>query len=65
MYFRQRGAAYFNLGQLEAAVADFTAAIERNPKESSLYEFRGKALQALGKHTEAEADFEKAELLSP
>jgi Tfp pilus assembly protein PilF len=64
MYHRQRGAAYFNLKQFELAVADFTAAIEREPREPSYYQFRAKAYQSLGKQRKADADFEQARRLA-
>lgn len=64
IYYRQRGAAYFNLKNFESALADFSSAIEREPKEPTFFQFRGECYKALGKQKEADADFEQARLLA-
>lgn len=64
IYYRQRGAAYFNLKNFESALGDFSAAIEREPKEPTYFQFRGECYKALGKQKQADADFEQARLLA-
>jgi serine/threonine protein kinase len=64
IYYRQRGAAYFNLKNFESALGDFSSAIEREPKETTFFQFRGECYKALGKQKEADADFEQARLLA-
>jgi tetratricopeptide (TPR) repeat protein len=58
-----RGEAYLELKKYPEAVADFTKAIELDPKNVIAYDNRGKAYKALGKTKEAEEDFAKAKAL--
>jgi tetratricopeptide (TPR) repeat protein len=55
-----RGFAYLNLGQYEAAAADFTREIDLNPTAATPYVNRGIASLFLWKDAEADADFKKA-----
>lgn len=64
IYYRERGAMYFNLKQFDSALADMTAAIERNPNDGSYFVIRSHCFRALGRGQEAQADLEKAKLLT-
>ncbi len=57
-YF-SRGKAYYQLGKYENAIDDYTKAIKIMPNYADIYNKRGLAYQAIGKSTEAEADFQK------
>ena len=65
--FYNRGTSYFNQNKYDddvnLAIADFTKAIEINPKFADAFYNRGLAYKAIGKTTEADADFETAEEL--
>ena len=61
--FFNTGVTYENLGYLDYAVNAYTEAIRLNPQDPLSYQYRGDAYQALGKSTEAEADFAKAKEL--
>lgn len=58
-----RGCAYGNLGDLDAAVADFNAAIDINSDEPIYYRERAEAYRRKGQHDLAQADERKAEEL--
>jgi tetratricopeptide (TPR) repeat protein len=62
--FPQRGDAYYELGDYEKAIADYTEAIHLDPKYVESYKGRGNAYQALGKQSEAEVDFQKYKEIS-
>src|ERR1035437_8932077 len=51
--------------QYDAAVAEFTKAIQADPKDAKNYSNRGTALRALGKLPEALADCSKAIEIAP
>lgn len=55
-----RGCAYGNLGDLDAAIADFTRAIQLSPKQAIPYLERSKAYHRKGMKETAEADYAKA-----
>ena len=55
-----RGAAKAALGDYDKAIADFDAAIRRNPETAINYLDRGLAKEALGEKDAAKADFEEA-----
>ena len=61
--FDDRGSIRFSLKQYEQAVSDFTRAIELAPDQHEFYVHRGHALKALGRNTEADADYERARRL--
>jgi Flp pilus assembly protein TadD len=48
------------MGDYEKAAADFSAAIERNPKRARYYSHRGLNLYRLGQVDEAQKDFDQA-----
>jgi tetratricopeptide (TPR) repeat protein len=64
--YRDRGEAQMvAAGNLDAAIADFTAAIEYEPEDANSYGSRGLALLKKGDAAGARADFEKAASLDP
>ena len=58
-----RGNTFLSIKKYEEAIADYTKAIELDPKDADAYYNRGGAYKALGKTKEAEADFAKAKEL--
>jgi serine/threonine protein kinase/Flp pilus assembly protein TadD len=60
-----RGLANFFLGRLEEAIADFTRAIELNPRDWAGYNNRGAVYDRLHRYEEGLADMEKAVELNP
>lgn len=58
--YHTRGAAKAALGDYDKAIADFDAAIRRNPETAINYLDRGLAKEALGEKDAAKADFEEA-----
>lgn len=60
-----RGNAYFNLGNYEQAIADYTAAIRLREDYAEAYYWRGMAYRKLGKKEEAVGDFVQYIDLSP
>jgi tetratricopeptide (TPR) repeat protein len=60
-----RGADLAAKGQYDEAIAEFTKAIEANPKKPMYYSNRGNVYRAAGKLPEAIADFSKAIELAP
>ena len=52
-------------GDFNAAIADYTKAIELNPKFDLAYNNRGMAYHALGKYNEALAEYNKSTELNP
>src|SRR5437660_796308 len=58
-YFN-RGIHRQDLGDLDGAIADYTKAIEIDPRDAQAYENLGLALLTKGKDQEAEQDFKKA-----
>jgi tetratricopeptide (TPR) repeat protein len=61
----ERGAAAYERGAYEVAVAEYSRAIEERPGEGHLYDLRGEALYELGRHEEALADLDHAIALDP
>jgi Tol biopolymer transport system component len=61
-HFFNTGVTYLNLGlrYYEHAIKAFTEAIRLDPEVSDNYQYRGEAYEAIGKSTEAEADYAKA-----
>jgi len=64
-YYKARGDAYWNNGEIENAMADFTKCIKLNPRWAYPYLRRGSARQSLHDQKGAKADFEKAIALDP
>lgn len=65
VYFCNRAAAHFKLGEQEAAVADCTAALALQPDYGKAHGRLGLALTALDRHREARAAFARAAQLEP
>ncbi|KAJ2954575.1 hypothetical protein O0L34_g2866 [Tuta absoluta] len=65
VYFCNRAAAHFKLGQHEDAVADCTAALAIQPNYGKAHGRLGLALSALEKHREARAAYARAVQLEP
>ncbi|NLG29169.1 MAG: tetratricopeptide repeat protein, partial [Chloroflexi bacterium] len=55
--------AYFNVGDHQKAVEDYTRCIALGGKEVLVYNNRGNALTALGRMAEAERDYARAKEL--
>ena len=64
-YYNARGDAYWNNGEIENAMADFTKCIKLNRKWAYPYLRRGLARVSLKDEKGAKADFEKALALDP
>ncbi|QEH35699.1 Serine/threonine-protein kinase PknF [Aquisphaera giovannonii] len=60
-----RGLAHASQGRLDAAVADYTAALRLSPKDASIRTNRGTARARQGDLTRASLDFETAIRLNP
>lgn len=65
VYFCNRAAAHFRLGEHEAAVADCAAALALRPDYGKAHGRLGLALAALDRHREARAAFARALQLEP
>ncbi|XP_022815637.1 small glutamine-rich tetratricopeptide repeat-containing protein beta-like [Spodoptera litura] len=65
VYFCNRAAAHFKLGDNEGAVADCTAALTLQPDYSKAHSRLGLALTALERHREARAAYARAVQLEP
>ncbi|KAJ8711547.1 hypothetical protein PYW08_008501 [Mythimna loreyi] len=65
VYFCNRAAAHFKLGDNEAAVADCTAALALQPDYGKAHSRLGLALTALERHREARAAYARAAQLEP
>lgn len=63
--YKNRAFCALILKRWDQAVTDLTASIKLEPNCQENYINRGKALQALGRTKEAQADFAKAKLLKP
>lgn len=55
--FKNRGAAYFESGDFQRAIEDFTTAIGLNPSDDTLFANRAQAWQRSGDSHRAQADF--------
>jgi tetratricopeptide (TPR) repeat protein len=60
-----RGNAYDNKGQYDQAIADFTKAIEINPRYAKAYTNRGSVYNSKGQADRAIADYGKAIEINP
>ncbi len=63
--FCNRGASYFELGDHSQAFADYTRAIELDPKDTTAFRNRGLSYDELGEYSQAIADFSRAIELDP
>ena len=63
--YNNRGVAHMHLGEIDPALADFTAAIQFDPTWGQWYFNRGQILLNRGDFLRAEADFDKAIKLQP
>ena len=60
-----RGSAYFDLGEKEKAIEDFTRAVQIDPKLAMAYSNRGSAYFDLGQKEKAIRDFTQAIQIDP
>ena len=60
VFYHQRGSCFFHLGEYQKAIDDLNVAIGKEPIKPDHYENRALSLQRMGRHEEADADFEKA-----
>lgn len=63
--YYDRGLAYADKGDLDQAIADYSKAIQLNPKFAAAYHNRGRAYRAKGDLDQAIADFTEAIRLNP
>ncbi len=63
--YAERGAAYLDVHDNSAAVADYTKAITANPDTYTHWKGRATAYQRLGRHEQARDDFAKALGMEP
>lgn len=63
--FQERGVRRAGAGQLQGAIADFSAALKDSPPNAALYFLRGKTRLELGLHAEAAEDFEAGLKIEP
>jgi tetratricopeptide (TPR) repeat protein len=61
----QQGVSKYEVGKFQAAVEDFTQAIELYPQNALAYNRRGDAFYRLGDYQKAQADSSQAILLNP
>ncbi len=59
------GVAYYNKGQYDEAISDFTKALEINPKFAEAHYYRGIAYAKKGQYEEAISDYNKALEINP
>ena len=65
LWYRNRGRARFEAGDLRGALADYTEAIRLNPKDGEYFDSRGVARFRLGELAEARGDLDEAIRLRP
>jgi tetratricopeptide (TPR) repeat protein len=58
-YFN-RGNVYFDKGQYDQAISDYTKALEIDPKMVAAYVSRGLAYKIKGQYEQGDSDFNKA-----
>src|SRR5258708_13080527 len=65
MGYEYRGRAYLEVGQQQAAIADFSKAISIDPDASYGYSMRGRAYYFLNQFNSAMGDFQAALRIAP
>ena len=63
--YNNRGIAYSDKGLYDQAIADYTKALELNPKDADAYYNRGLAFRKQGLYDQAIADYTKTLELNP
>ncbi|MDR2493722.1 MAG: tetratricopeptide repeat protein [Spirochaetaceae bacterium] len=63
--YNNRGDAYYNKGEYDRAVADYTEALRINPNNAIVYNNRGYAYKEKGEYDRAVADFTAALRINP
>jgi tetratricopeptide (TPR) repeat protein len=63
--YRNRGIDFYDKGDFDKAILDFTKAIDIDPQCADFYYSRGHTYQSLGKYDNAITDFTRAINLSP
>jgi tetratricopeptide (TPR) repeat protein len=58
--YYHRGISYYDKGEYDLAIADYTKAIELEPEYPFTYRARARAYRAKGDNDRAQADFDKA-----
>jgi tetratricopeptide (TPR) repeat protein len=64
-HWHGRADVYWDMQQLENALADFSKAVELNPKDAELWNRRGDTYRDMGKLAEAIANYSRAVSLQP
>jgi len=65
LIYQGRGTALMSKGRMDEAIADFSAALDRDPKIVWAYFNRGLALLVKGDDVRAQADFDRCLALRP
>ncbi len=60
-----RGVVYFEKGQYDDAISDYTKALEINPRYAVAFNNRGNAYQGKGQYDQAISDYNKALEINP
>ncbi len=65
LFLSLRGAARLDIGDYEAAMADFTAALDQDPDQPRLWLSLGHALRTIGRQAESVAAYRRSLTLAP
>jgi tetratricopeptide (TPR) repeat protein len=65
LWYNKQGLAYYELGELDKAIENFTKAIEINPNNVQAYNYRARAYNNTAKFEMAIADADKAITIDP
>ncbi|MBR0713107.1 caspase family protein [Bradyrhizobium liaoningense] len=63
--YNQRGAAYYNKGEYDIAIADYDDALKLGPPNSTIHHNRGNAWRVKGDYAKAIADYDDSIKISP